>query len=377
HDVKKYFGNRAKRVPFSFLYRNDSLYVLQDASKEYLVKEGSIITKINGVESKDLVEQMIIFQSSDGFNRTLPLWDISRNFTKNYAVVYGTPNSFDIEYISQNNSTNKVKIKAIRKSEFSKNRKTMSKKNDYEFTVLNDKAILTIATFDISDLKSYNKFLKNTFNKINKLQINKLIVDVRGNLGGRPEASDELLSFLIEKEIHPIKRQYALVDQLPEKEYFLKNEVFKYFHKENFKNNNDTIIVKNASFHKIKPQKDRYSGKIVFLIDENCVSTTSSMLGQVKTHLNAKFVGTETGGNPVTVVANFTVTQILPNSKLEFKLPLIKSEKNVTFANNGRGIIPTVKIEPGVNDLLNNNDLVLKKGIELLENNCTKQSIEY
>jgi hypothetical protein len=90
------------------------------------------------------------------------------------------------------------------------------------------------------------------------------------------------------------------------------------------------------------------------------------MLGQAKTHLDAEFVGTETGGNPVTVVANYTVTQILPNSKIEFKLPLIKSEKNVSFSNTGRGLMPSIEVKPSVHDILNDKDVVLKKAIELI-----------
>ncbi|MEQ8713459.1 MAG: S41 family peptidase [Cyclobacteriaceae bacterium] len=364
--IKKYLGKEAKRIPFTLMHRNDSLYVLEDLSKEYIVKEGSVITKINGITSHDLIRQMLNFQSSDGFNRSLPLWNITRNFTTNYAVVYGVPDSFGIEYINQMGLSKKAKIEAIRKSEFLQTKKNTHKNNEYEFKLIDDIGILTIRTFKIEEEKNYYKFLKYVFKKINKANIEKLIIDVRGNLGGYPENSDELLSYLIKRKIYPYSKQFALIDVLPEDEYFLKNDVFGYFHNERFDNINDTLYVKNATKHTVKPKSNNYRGKLIFLIDENCVSTTSSMLGQVKMHIDVEFVGTETGGNPATVVANYTVTQVLPHSKIEFKLPLVKSEKNVNFSNNGRGILPSIKIEPTVDDLLNGNDIILKQAVKLI-----------
>ena len=367
--VKKYLGNKAKRIPFSLLCKNDSLYVLQDASKEYLVKEGSIITKINEIESRELLEHMMRYQSSDGFNNSLPLWNISRNFTTNYAVVYGTPDAFEIEYIDKDGVLKEVKIEAIPRSEFSKNKNfnIHIEKPNYEFRLLDTIGILAVKTFQMEDEKPFRTFLQNVFRQLNEFKINKLIVDVRGNTGGYPEHSDELLSYLIDTRIYPYKKQYALIEKLPKAAFFLENDVLDYFHNERFNKINDTLFVKDATNHVINPKRNNYSGKLVFLIDENCVSTTASMLGQVKEHLQTEFIGIETGGNPVTVVANYTVTQKLPNSGIEFKLPLIKSEKNVSFVNNGRGIMPSIKIEPTANDILENNDVILKAAIELMK----------
>jgi C-terminal processing protease CtpA/Prc len=367
-EIKQFLGKEAKRIPFKLFYRNDSLYVIQDASKEYMIREGSVITSINGVSDDELINTMVSVQSSDGFNKNLPIWTVTENFTTNYAISFGTPSSFNIEYIDQEKNNRQIEIEAIPRSEFSSKRYQSKGNNEskYEFKLVDEIGILTIRTFTIEDEKKFLRFLRDVFKQLNTLDISKLIIDVRGNLGGYPEFSDELLSYLIKEKIYPYRKQFALIKKLSEAEHFLRNDVFEYFHNERFSTVNDTLFVRNARKHTIKPKRNNYSGKLFFLIDEKCASTTSSMLGQAKTHLDAEFVGTETGGNPVTVVANYTVTQILPNSKIEFKLPLIKSEKNVSFSNTGRGLMPSIEVKPSVHDILNDKDVVLKKAIELI-----------
>lgn len=175
---------------------------------------------------------------------------------------------------------------------------------------------------------------------------------MRDNRGGSQEVTNELLSYFIQETIFPIKEKFAKVDKLPLQEFFKKDNSFKYFHKEKLKKSHDKYLGVSDAKIKVNPKRKSYLHNSIFLINENCASATTSFLGQIRTHRkDAIFIGRETLGNPVIVVADYIVTLVLPHSKIEVKIPLISSEKNVSFKNPKRGVTPDIKVGLTIEDI--------------------------
>ena len=57
------------------------------------------------------------------------------------------------------------------------------------------------------------------------------------------------------------------------------------------------------------------------------------------------------------------VSLVLPNSKITVKIPLISSEKNVSFENPKRGVQPDIEVLPTIESVLMQTDNVMKKAI--------------
>ena len=240
--------------------------------------------------------------------------------------------------------------------------------NKYSFKIKEGIAQLTIKDFKIGNEKKFNKFLKQCFTQIQQEKIDKLLVDLRGNPGGNPDATNRLLSYFIEQTVYPYKEKFTLVDELPNQENFKKDLAFKYFHKAKLKKSDSIFIVKKETKVKVTPNKKRYKGKVVFLINENCASATTSFLGQIKTHRpDAYLVGSQALGNPVIVVASYTVSLNLPNSGITVKIPLVSSEKNVSFENPASGLMPDVVISLSIEDKLLKRDTWRAKALEILQ----------
>lgn len=365
----EFISKEAKRIPFSLFYQSDSFYVLEDASKEYTIKEGNQITAINGMDVSLIIQTFLANISTDGYNKTQPLYRASRGFSRYYAYYFGFPETFEVNYVDSSGNSRIALIEAISTDEITKNRKARmaaraNNPKEFKFEVIHGVGVLTISTFSISEPKLFKRFLRETFQEINTKDIGKLIIDLRDNMGGYPEASNQLLKYLIYEPVFPYKLEYAITDKVHNQEYFEEDIFYKHFQRQKLIEREGKYFIKGAVGTVVEPSKDAYHKELYVLMNANSSSTTGQLIGLIKSYTKASFIGEESGGNPVGIVANDILTLILPNSKIEVKLPLIYSELNVDFENSGRGIVPDKSFTPTIVDLLSEEDRVLSHALE-------------
>ena len=77
-----------------------------------------------------------------------------------------------------------------------------SENTNFSFRILDDlsTAVIRIRSFVKHENDDFSGFLKSSFNQINSRNIQNLIVDVRGNDGGHPEYSINVLRYLMDKD---------------------------------------------------------------------------------------------------------------------------------------------------------------------------------
>lgn len=359
----------ALRFPFRFYFRKDSLFVLEDVSNEYVIREGALIKKINGRDAKDLVCQMANWKDTDGYNYSLPLLSVTLAFSRKYALFFGTPDSFELEYVNQNGDTKRVNIKAIKFDKLIENKKArypsnrLKKPEDYAFEIRNNIGVLSLRNFQPEGFKAslnYLRLLKNSFKELEQQNSRHLILDLRGNGGGFPEATYKLMSYLIEETFQPIKYEYANVKKIPNPEHYEKDLFFKHFQKHKFIKDGQHYLVKNADRIKVKPKSNAFQGKIYVLIDSRCASATGEFLGHLRSQTKAIFIGEEAGGNPVTQAAGDLLHLVLPHTQLHVQIPALRAHSNVNFEDTGRGVLPDYEVLPSIEDLLSGQDAVME-----------------
>ncbi|MDW3645615.1 MAG: S41 family peptidase [Bacteroidia bacterium] len=362
--------NDLPRFPFRLYHDKAKLYVLEDLSREQEIGVGAVITRMNGRDILEIFEEMKALYRVDGFNESSPNWALSVVFSRKYAQFFGTPTSYDLEYVDQKGKKKRTTISGIPQIELQEAAQNLKTPNlfghgeKYQFKFIEDVAYLKIASFQPEKARTYISFLKDSFKKIKEKGSQKLILDLRNNGGGYPEASYKLLAYLIKESIRPAILEYAKVDKIEDAQYYEKDFFFKHFHKQNLIWRNGRYEGKAAPKIQIKPEALAFDGELIVLINARSSSATGELLGQIKTHTNASFIGTEAGGNCVTQVASDLLTLVLPHSGIKVTLPAIKSLMRVNFENTGHGVQPDIEILPSVQDLWEERDVVLEKALE-------------
>lgn len=102
-----------------------------------------------------------------------------------------------------------------------------------------------------------------------------------------------------------------------------------------------------------------FQGEVYVLINEKSASASGDFSGVLQHFDRAKFVGTETGGNANTNTAGTTVRLVLPHSKLEVVIPLLRYTIENDTDNEGRGVLPDYPAPYSVEDLIEGNDQVM------------------
>ncbi|MFK7924982.1 MAG: S41 family peptidase [Bacteroidia bacterium] len=360
------------RFPFQLYHRHDTLYVLEDLSKEQVVGKGKQILSINGESMDVLFAQMCDNIPRDGYNQTLPAYAASYAFARYYAYFYGCAERFDLSFREADDSIKTASIKALPLAEILAQKPSLAPQNrpqkaSYTFERRAEAAVMKIGSFQPEKARDYRKFLAETFTSLEDEPSAALILDLRHNGGGYPEASWQLLEYLIAAPVQPTLAEYAMVDKIPTPHNFEEEMFFKHFHRQNIVPGDSLFVVKGADKVKLKPQKNAYRGPLYVLMNAASASATGEFLGQLKTHTEAIFVGEEAGSNPVSQTASDLLKLILPHSKIEIVLPAIQSVSRVDFANDGHGVRPDIECVPRIETILAGEDEVLAKVCQIIE----------
>ena len=126
-------------------------------------------------------------------------------------------------------------------------------------------------------------------------------------------------------------------------------------------------LAKDLGMH--QPMSPRFAGNIYILIDGGCFSTTSEFLSQMHANTKAVFIGEESGGNYYSDNSGISADIILPNSKLQVNIPMLKYTIAVPegYAYKAHGIIPQYIVLPTVKDREAKKDPVMEKAMELIK----------
>ncbi|WP_062053329.1 S41 family peptidase [Aquimarina longa] len=299
--------------------------------------EGSEILTINGVDAKNIKDNIYKHISADGgigresqkkyFNFFSPYYiSYSLNFPEHYEIkVAGRKESISLENLKE------YKFTFEGKESYSK--KYCEDVLCFRTIEAKSTSILTMRTFYYNgeDLTKYRQLLEESFKEIKKKGIKNLIVDLRGNGGGQGFNGAHLLRYL-------------------------SSETFTYSIRNKYSN--------EEQFNPMNPFENSFNGKIYILQDAGCGSTTGHFLSLVKYNKIAILIGEESGG---TFSCNdYSMNLDLKNTGVSTRIARSTFATTAKNLPKDRGIIPDHYVVRNIQDFLKDHDTVMKYTFDLI-----------
>lgn len=346
--------NDLKFFPASIYWNGTKLYVLQNLSAREDILPGQEIVSINGIPSDQIVQTMISSLMRDGDNLNYPVWVLNQFFPAYYGFQFGYPSHFDL-VLKTNEESKPLHLDALSSNEINKFRKhryfmTEAKPLQYEIDIRKKVGILHIADWHKFVYREINfkKEIKTFFKKIEKLGIDKIVIDLRGNQGGSLAYSKFLLKRLLRKS-------------------FVINTGYKKVTKNNQSTETYSLsTAKGPNQGNISPIAHRFKGALAVLIDGGSFSNSAIFCSVLQENKRAIFIGEETGGS-ATLLAGGAKKVWLPHTKIEVQIPTLQYNINNKTLHKG-GVVPDVKIKPTIEELVACEDPALEMAIEKISN---------
>lgn len=384
---------------FDFMVFNEKLYVAKNKSVDTTIAVGSEIVSIDNVSTSKLLKKYRKLLTSDGYNTTFYKHQLAKKFSTFYVYENGIKDSLLYQFKS-NDSIRNVWIKRKKmddlanKTKDSVTKKPSKAENKKKLAALKSKrrhnsihgfdeatktyqrslkfiendssvAVLKIKSFSIGN---YVPFYKEAFKRIKENKSKTLILDLRGNPGGRLAEINQLYSFLSDSAIaFADKSEVASKTSFFKRKYYggglavnaVKTIVYPIYASFIFLKvkKEDGKYYYRTSENKVRPlPEERFKGKMYVLIDGGSFSASSIISSNLKGSKRAIFVGEETGGAFNGTVAGQMPIVELPHSRVKIRIGLMKIAAHYKTDEEGHGIRPDVEIIPTLEDKINEND---------------------
>lgn len=353
-----------KKLPIEIKKWNSGFFILNNYSGDTTIQRGCELLAINDVPISTIFQTIKERQSVDGFNETFAEWSTLNWFMAKYGLNYGYPDRFKLK-IKVDDHVQEKNIAAITVDSMRINYKTyygdkvekpVSNRGVYLHQLNDSIAILKIKTFSSSILRkrykqNFRKSIRKIFQRLDSTKTTKLILDLRGNLGGESTNGNYLLSYLVEK---PFK-MLEWTDMA----------------RRNHRTGEERRIQNKGLYWRIrmakKWNKTRYKGKLFAIIDGGSFSCTGIVSSNLERYTNCVFIGEEAGGNS-TRISGAGDESRLPNTKIRIKVPVTRYTIRPFETQHPTGVKPNVPMDLTKAELLSYKDIWLLKSIEFVTN---------
>ena len=208
--TKQYANYRFPQFPLQLKVWKDSAVVIGNLfTKDSILKRGTIVTAINQMPVKPLVDSLYSIISTDGNSINFKSQVLTNNFAGWYKAKFGDADSvYQISYIDSAGNASTTSINAYlppkpKKDSVSKSTVVTSKPKTSKpiapkkWTLLVDSAtntaFMNLSSFSGSGLR---KFIRQSFRTIKTRSVKNLVIDIRSNGGGNIKNSTLLSRYI-------------------------------------------------------------------------------------------------------------------------------------------------------------------------------------
>jgi hypothetical protein len=361
--TKQYANYRFPQFPLQLKVWKDSAVVIGNLfTKDSILKRGTIVTAINQMPVKPLVDSLYSIISTDGNSINFKSQVLTNNFAGWYKAKFGDADSvYQISYIDSAGNASTTSITAYvpqkpKKDTVSKSTvvnskpKTPKQVAPKKWTLLVDStagtAFMNLSSFSGSGLR---KFIRQSFRTIKTRSVKNLVIDIRSNGGGNIKNSTLLSRYISDhsfKIADSVVANNRGISKVPltsflnvmyyalAKTVISKKEADGKFHFKRFEKHYYAPVTKN-----------HFDGNVYILQGGYTFSASTLFTSPIMKQKNVTIVGEESGGgfygNSAMMIPNIK----LPNSGLLFRLPLYRLVMDKTRPK-GNGVIPHVMVDP-------------------------------
>lgn len=368
------FGGQNK-LPFTGIWHNRRFVIAQDFSAAGLPR-GTEVDRINGKRAARVFSELMTIARADGANdgkreAYLALngrteWEATDIFLPYFAPLSGSSFRLSVRRPGDRSWT-EIMVPAISREDRLRfvARAEAEKGSLWPVeSVRADVAKVTMDDWAFYDGKvNWKARLRAVFQDLNDRQVPHLILDIRQCEGGL-SVGDEILKYLVEKPISlPAADRYTRYQKLS-------RSVLPYVATwdRSFRDWSNVTVPDRKGWYRlvrasdvaaqtIQPADIRYRRKVYVLISATNSSATYQFASLCKSTKLATLVGQTTGGNQRGINGGGFFFTTLPNSGIEFDLPLIGYYPRGSFPNRG--------VEPDVRTFVRGEDLATGRDAEL------------
>lgn len=361
--TKLYAAYKYPQFPLQLKVWKDSAVVIGNLyTKDSILKRGTIVTAINQLPIKPLVDSIYSIISTDGNSINFKSQVLTNNFSGWYKARFGNTDSlYQISYIDSAGHAKTTSIAAYvppkpKKDSLSKSNVVSSKTKTpkpvpiKKWTLLVDSTANT-AFMNLSSFsgKGFRKFIRRSFRTIKNRGVKNLVIDLRSNGGGEIKNSTLLTQYISDhsfKIADSVVAKNRGIRKIPMSSYL---DVMGYALAKvmiSKKASDGGFHINRYEKHYYQPvTKNHFDGHVYILQGGFTFSASTLFTSPLIKQKNVTIVGEETGGgyygNSAILIPNIK----LPHSKLLFRLPLYRMVMDKTRPKGG-GVIPDVLVEP-------------------------------
>jgi hypothetical protein len=362
--------------------------------RDSILKRGTVITKINGRTTRQIIDTLFQFIPTDGYNRTHKFQTLSNrgSFGSLYSSIFGYSPRYNIEYADSAGQLRSVTIPiyypgldtATRAAIMPITRLPQPSRKERKQRQLNSVRLLKIDSVNhtaFMDLASFGRgyglkgFFRRSFKALQKNNIGHLIIDVRGNGGGSVTNSTNLSRYITDHKFKVGDSLYAITKKKRFSRY-VQNDFFNRLFVLFFTKKRKDGYYHFGYFekHYFKPKKkNHFDGKTYILTGGNSFSATTLFVSAVMEQDNVIVVGEETGGGAYGNTAWLIPDVKLPETGVRFRLPLFRLVIDKNIPKNGKGVQPEVEAKPTIDAIKAGSDFKLDKVLELIKEDKEKR----
>ncbi|MDW3196565.1 MAG: S41 family peptidase [Cytophagales bacterium] len=376
-------------LPFQVQFEDGKAFFIKSYGDPIAgISPGNRLTRMNGAFMDSIYAGCIDMLSGDGFTETGKLNMLNAHFWYTYTELFGAPNTYEIQFLNDDLKEETISVPAMPKEEmyahYFENDQPEEAKRNVILTFDNGIATLMIKAFfgwkeGLTKTRIEKKF-KETFRQIEENGADQLIIDLRGNGGGR--VPWVLYSYFVNESflfannadlIFSKSSDYYSHQKLPNMKWIKRKWWHTWFPGSSKMSHVDSTRYAMTGLYMTKPYKPKgsqFEGEVFILIDGFSFSAASDFAAMMKSSGLATIIGEESGGGYYgnTSMGKSFVT--LPHSKLELAIPLVRHQLNVDPDRNpfGRGVIPDHEVLPSVEDVLNGKDRQMEWTLNFIQN---------
>ncbi|CAN5790037.1 S41 family peptidase [soil metagenome] len=376
-------NRRLPSFPLFVKVWNDTMAVTGNLNrKDSIFKRGTLITSINGVSNRAMINTMFGYLPEDGFANNINYIRLSANFPYFHRNIYGLSKNYKITYLDSTgvertdtlpvyyapkDSVRKDSLAKLEKRKFPKEKKILEYRS-MQIDSSGKFAVMTLNTFSKGRLRS---FFRRSFRKLKKENINNLVLDIRSNGGGRVELSTLLTKYISRKPFKVADTLFTRTRTLAPYARYIKGGFFNSI--ELFfiaaKRSDGLYHIRQMERKVHQPKRiNHYDGDLYVLVNGPTFSASTLFCNYIKGQKGITLVGEETGGGWYGNDGIMIPDIILPNTKTRVRLPLFRIVQYNHIAEKGTGVIPDIYIPTNYDALIKSYDKKMQVVKEIILN---------
>lgn len=364
---------------------NDTMAITGNLNrKDSVLKRGTLITGINGLSNRQLIQNMFGYMTEDGDANNVNYLRLSNNFPYYHRNILGLSKDYKINYLDAYSDTQSIIVPVfdppkdssrrnrilplVKRTKSERKKQQLQNLRSLAIDTANYTAVITLNTFSTGKLR---KFFRQTFRYIKKAQISSVVLDIRSNGGGKINSSTLLTKYVTRVPFKVADSAYSVSRTLHPYTRYIKGKFFNNIallfltHKRKDGHYHFGIWERKTYYAK---RKNHFGGDLYVLINGQTFSASTLFSHAVKGQPGITLVGEEAGGgnygNNGIMIPDIT----LPNTHLRVRLPIFRLVQNNHGEKDGRGVQPDIYIGTSYEALIKGYDKKMQVVMDMISN---------